>query len=141
MGSATVAASYSPDAAGGDDNFAVGIKGAMGPATVSLGYETGDGIDANDANIVLGVSGAFGPVSVGVRANKLGDADADVGYTANYSSGANTMYLGLGKVANNDTKFIGYTRAIGSKTIFVIEHVIDDASANDNTVIGVKHSF
>lgn len=138
LGAATVAASFSPDATGGNDNFAVGIKGKMGPATASLGYESDIG---GLTNTVLGLSGSIGPVSVGVRANKLEGGDTDVGYTANYSSGANTMYLGIGDVGNNDTTFIGFTRKVGNNTKFVIEHVQDDSAADDNTVVGVVHSF
>jgi hypothetical protein len=149
-GPVSYAVSYSPDvdngaaAGAGEDSFAVGVKGTVGPAAVSLGYESET---SRGNNVVLGVSGSIGPVSVGVRANKYeddmadGSNDALVGFTANYSAGNNTFYLGLGDVDNNDTAFVGYTRKVGSNTSLIAEFVDDDSQENTQVAIGMKHNF
>jgi len=147
-GAVSYAASYSPDvdagsAIAGKDSFAVGIKGKLGPAAVSLGYETDT---SNGSNVVLGVSGKLGPVSLGIRMNQFEDNDANgedtyVGYTANYAAGKNKLYLGVGDVSNNDTLFLGYQRALGAKTAFIAEFVDDDSLADTKVAIGLKHNF
>ena len=141
-GAVTYAVSASPkDSA---DNFAVGIKGKMGPVTASLGYENGN-LDASSSdvdNVVLGLSGNYGPVALGIRANQLDGGDTDVGYTAQYSTGANKFYLGVGDVADLDTTFLGYTRSIGKNTIAVVEWVDNDnVTPDDKFAVGIKHSF
>ncbi|PWQ96658.1 porin [Leucothrix pacifica] len=137
-GPISYAASYSPEDSA--DNFAVGIKGKLGPVTASLGYEDGDGI-ANGSNVTMGASGSFGPVAVGIRANKLDGGDTDIGYTAQYAAGANKFYMGIGDVADNDTLFLGYNRSLGKNTIAVVEFVDDDSLTDDKIAIGLKHSF
>ena len=137
-GPISYAASYSPEDSA--DNFAVGIKGKLGPVTASLGYEDGDGI-TNGSNVTMGASGSFGPVAVGVRANKLDGGDTDIGYTAQYAAGANKYYMGIGDVSNQDSLFLGYTRSLGSKTIAAVEFVDADKNADDKIAIGLKHSF
>ncbi len=141
-GPVSYAASWSPDvdngaAVSGEDVFAVGIKGKMGPATVSLGYESDSSVGDN---VVLGVSGNFGPIALGVRLND-GDNDTDVGYTAQYAAGSNKFYIGVGDVSDNDTLFLGYQRKIGSRTTFIAEWVEDDNETDDQVGIGFKHAF
>ena len=137
-GPITYAASYSPEDSA--DNFAVGIKGTIGPVTASLGYEDGDGISSG-SNVTVGASGSFGPVAVGIRANKLDGGDTDIGYTAQYAAGGNKFYMGIGDVADNDTLFLGYNRSLGKNTIAVVEWVDNDALTDDKIAIGLKHSF
>lgn len=169
-GSVTYAASYSPDvdagsANAGEDTFAIGVKGKIGPAAVSLGYESetslsvkdANGVDVNrGSNIVLGVAGTFGPVTLGVRANEFenGGNSTHVGYTALYAAGSNKFYAGIGDT-DRDTYFIGYQRAIGKNSSFIAEFVEDDAditevdangvsSTRDSdtaVAIGFKHNF
>jgi hypothetical protein len=142
-GPVSYAASFSPDvdngsAVAGEDAFAVGIKGKVGPATVSLGYETETSVGSN---VVLGVSGAFGPIAVGIRANNADDSDTNIGYTAQYAAGGNKFYIGVGDVDDNDTLFLGYQRKLGSRTTFIAEWVEDDSATDDQVGIGFKHAF
>lgn len=141
MGAATVAVSHNPN---GNEYNAIGLQGKMGPATVSLGYEAGDDMGADDKNVVLGLSGAFGPVSVGLRANKADSYDnAAVGVNASYSAGANTFYGGFGQDKDETDRWaVGYNRAIGSNNTFVFEAAETDAAGNDTEFgIGLIHKF
>lgn len=141
----------------GDDVIAMGIKGKVGPAAVSLGYESDAAkYGASGENVVLGVSGSFGPVAVGVRANKFENEnpangeDTFVGYTAQYSAGGNKFYIGYGDVtytdsttglSTDDSLFLGYQRAIGSNTRFIAEYVSNDANEGDLYGIALSHGF
>lgn len=142
----------------GDDVISVGVAGKVGPAQVSFGYESDSGFhsseDANGDeitktrgdNIVLGVRGDFGPVSVGVRANKFENEDYNgedtyVGYTAQYTRGANKAYLGYGVIGDDDNSiFLGYNRALGSNTTFIAEYVGYEDS-DEKYAIALKHAF
>jgi hypothetical protein len=143
-GSVTYAASYSPDvdagsANAGEDTFAVGVKSKFGPATVSLGYESET---SRGDNIIFGVAGKFGPVTLGIRGNEFenGSNSTHVGYTAHYAAGSNQFYAGIGDT-DRDTYFVGYQRAIGSKSSFIAEFVEDDAEEETAVAIGFKHKF
>lgn len=142
----------------GDDVISVGVAGKVGPAQVSLGYESASGFHsrtrangtkrlvARGENIVLGVRGDFGPVSVGVRANKFENEDFNgedtyVGYTAQYTRGANKAYLGYGVIGDDDNSiFLGYNRALGSNTTFIAEFVGYEDS-DEKYAIALKHAF
>jgi hypothetical protein len=148
-GPVSYAVGYSPDVdAGstnaGEDTVSVGIKGKVGPAAVSLGYESET---KNGSNVVLGVSGNFGPVAVGIRANKFENVDTNgedtyVGYTAQYSAGANKMYVGYGDIGDDmNTLFLGYNRSIGSNTTFIAEYVNVDGATDDKYAVALKHAF
>ena len=140
MGPATVAVSHNPN---GQEYNAIGIKGKMGPVTASLGYEAGDALGGNDKNVVLGLSGSMGPLSVGLRANKADAyANAAVGVNASYSAGANTFYGGFGQDSSETDRWaVGYNRAIGSNTTFIVEFAETDGAANTEYGIGLKHAF
>ncbi|WP_158278879.1 porin [Leucothrix arctica] len=142
-GAMTYAASVSPEDSA--DNFAVGIKGKMGPVTASFGYENGD-LDGDATtsdvdNVVLGLSGNYGPVAVGVRMNQMDGGDTDFGYTAQYAAGANKFYAGFGDVTDQDSKYLGYNRSIGKNTIAVIEWTDKDKLVDNQVAVGLKHSF
>jgi hypothetical protein len=165
-GSITYAASYSPDVGSGsaidnEDSLAFGVKGDIGPVGVSLGYETesdnettttGTGASAvttitdRGGNIILGIAGKIGPVDVGIRANKYEDDDASgnndvhIGYTANYETGKNVFYVGIGDTDRN-TAFIGYQRKVGSNTQLIAEFLDDDNVEDTQVGIGMKHNF
>jgi len=148
-GPVSYAVGYSPDVdngatTAGEDTVSVGVKGKMGPAAVSLGYESET---AQGSNVVLGVSGNFGPIAVGVRANKYENEhatsgeDVAIGYNAQYAAGANKAYVGIGDVNNNDTLFLGYQRSLGSKTTFIAEYLDDDSAAEKQVAVALKHKF
>lgn len=163
-GPVSYAIGYSPDVGvndgatvGGEDVVSVGIAGKVGPAQVSLGYESNSGnhsqtvggvttLMSRGENIVLGVRGDFGPVSVGVRANKFENEDFNgedtyVGYTAQYTRGANKAYLGYGVIGDDDNSiFLGYNRALGSNTTFIAEYVGYEDS-DEKYAIALKHAF
>lgn len=138
------AVSYSPDVDNGaanadEDTFAVGVKGPIGPVTVSVGYESESGVGEN---VVLGISGNLGPVALGIRASDADDLeDAHIGYTANYKTGNNQFYIGIGDADDTNDVFVGYQRAIGSKTSLVAEFVEDDDNEDTEIAIGMIHRF
>ncbi len=144
-GPISYAVSYSPDvdfgaSVPGEDTYAFGAAGKVGPATVSLGYVTA-GDDRN--NTVLGVSGNFGPVAVGARASKVEDGDTIYDLTASYAARGNTVYAAYSDADNNaEQVFLGYQRSLGSNTTFILEYVNTDASAvDDQYAIALKHAF
>jgi hypothetical protein len=142
-GPVSYAVGYSPDVdagstVAGEDTVSVGIAGKVGPATVSLGYETAGDWD----NTVLGVSGNFGPVAAGIRASKADGGDTDVGYTAQYSARGNKFYVGYGDINDDmNTLFLGYNRSIGSNTTFIAEYVNVDGATDDKYAVALKHAF
>lgn len=152
-GPVSYAVGYSPDVdnggtMAGEDVVSFGVKGAFGPAEVSLGYESEQsGYGTSGDNIVLGVSGKLGPVAVGVRANKTENENASgddtfVGYTAQYSAGPNKAYLGYGVIGDDDNSiFLGYNRALGSNTTFIVEYVGYEESDVEKYAVALKHAF
>lgn len=161
-GPVTYAIGYSPDVDSGgniasDDVVSVGVMGKVGPASVSLGYESEQSAYGTSGdNIVLGVRGDIGPVAIGVRASKAENENADgedtfVGYTAQYSARGNKFYIGYGDATYTtdatssknaeDTLFLGYQRSIGSNTTFIAEYVDNDTQADEQYAIALKHAF
>ena len=144
-GPVSYAVSYSPDVNYGgttanEDTVAVGVAGKIGPAAVSLGYETSA---SGQDNTVLGVAGNFGPVAAGIRTSKVEGGDTNVGYTAQYSAGGNKFYVGYGDVNDNaNTTFVGYQRTIGSNTTFIAEYLNTDATGvEDKYAVALRHAF
>jgi predicted porin len=69
---------------------------------------------------------------------------ANTFYGAKYTMGANTIAVGMNDhdTANSDDKIISLSHALSKSTsVYLVHEQIDASGADDNTLVGVKHTF
>jgi hypothetical protein len=133
-------------------------------AGVTVGFQTGDAADTmfaqysnagltvrvasenNDGgDDVLGVAAEYKYDNLTVRYVTIEDRDADdpAWLGASYTMGANTIAVGMidGGASDGDTT-LSLSHALSKSTsVYLVSGTDDSASANDETVVGIKHSF
>jgi hypothetical protein len=102
---------------------------------------------SNDVQSV-GVSYKMGDIELRVvHTDDDNGAAADVAntfYGAKYTMGANTIAVGANShdTANSDDQIISFSHALSKQTsVYLVHESIDAVNGDDNTLVGVKHTF
>ena len=135
----------------GDDFATTTIFGQYSNAglTVRVAKES-DGQGTSADNDVTSIGAAYKMGDLEVRVVNTDDdngASADVAntfYGAKYTMGANTIAVGMNDhdTANSDDSIISFSHALSKQTsVYIVHESIDATSTDDNTLVGVKHTF
>jgi predicted porin len=102
---------------------------------------------SNDVQSV-GVSYKMGDIELRVvHTDDDNGAAADVAntfYGAKYTMGANTIAVGANShdTANSDDQIISFSHALSKQTsVYLVHESIDALNTDDNTLVGIKHTF
>jgi predicted porin len=135
----------------GDDLATTTVFGQYSNAglTVKVAKESfGNGTSASLDVTSIGASYKMGDLEVRVvNTDDDNGTAADIAntfYGAKYTMGANTIAVGMNDhdTANSDDKIFSVSHALSKRTsVYLVHESIDATATDDNTVIGVKHTF
>jgi len=135
----------------GDDFATTTIFGQYSNAglTVRVAQESDkQGTSADNDVTSIGVAYKMGDLELRVvNTDDDNGASADIAntfYGAKYTMGANTIAVGMNDhdTANSDDQIISFAHSLSKQTsVYLVHEKIDATATDDNTLIGVKHTF